>query len=210
VQYRAHVSSLAPLPVQQRAWDTRERLLAAAVACLAEDGYSATTTSRIQQRSGVSRGSLLHQFPSRDGLLIAAVQHLAEQRIRELNERSAANGRESGDIDAAIEELWGTFHGPLFRAAIELWAAAQSDPGLASALAPHEHEVGRGIRALIAQLFGRRLAARRQFNDLVTLLLSSMRGTALMYTFEPRPPAGADAGDLEDAGPFDAALTSTP
>ncbi|WP_410622811.1 helix-turn-helix domain-containing protein [Amycolatopsis sp. cmx-8-4] len=55
-------SQPAPLPVQKRAWDTRERILAAAVACLAEDGYAATTTSRIQERAGVSRGSLLRRF----------------------------------------------------------------------------------------------------------------------------------------------------
>ncbi|WP_369214020.1 TetR/AcrR family transcriptional regulator [Streptomyces flavofungini] len=61
-------SHSAPLPVQERSRNTRGRIPAAAVTCLAEDGYTATTTPRIQERAGVSRGSMLHQFPSRDAL----------------------------------------------------------------------------------------------------------------------------------------------
>ncbi|MFJ1767831.1 TetR/AcrR family transcriptional regulator [Amycolatopsis sp. NPDC088138] len=178
-------SQPAPLPVQKRAWDTRERILAAAVACLAEDGYAATTTSRIQERAGVSRGSLLHQFPSRDDLLIAAVQHLAIQRSGQVDVPEAA-----GTIDDAIEQIWLTFHGPLFKAALQLWVAAQHNPQLAEALRPPEHELGRHIRELITGLFGPELVAHPAFADFAPVLLASMRGVALTYTFEPRDHRG--------------------
>ena len=176
-------TSSVQLPVQQRAWDTRERILEAAVACLAEEGYAATTTSRIQARAGVSRGSLLHQFPARDDLLIAAVRHLAEQRTAEM---VSAEPSESATIDEAVTAIWSTFHGPLFRAAVQLWVAAAHSPDLAAALRPREHELGRHIRAIIAQLFGAQHAAHPHFADLVQLLLSSMRGVALTYAFEER------------------------
>jgi AcrR family transcriptional regulator len=179
-------TSNAPLPVQKRAWDTRTRILEAAVACLAEDGYAAATTSRIQERAEVSRGSLLHQFPAKDDLLIAAVQHLAGARTADLEGQS---DRTEGDVDAAIEALWDTLHGPLFSATVELWVAARHSPDLAAALAPHEHELGRTIRAQVAELFGARLAARPGFGDFVMLLVTSMRGVALTYTFEQRDPA---------------------
>ena len=35
-------------------------------------------------------------------------------------------------------------------------------------------------------MFGREFASRESFGDLVSVLLSSMRGVALTYTFEPR------------------------
>jgi AcrR family transcriptional regulator len=176
-------STSVQLPVQKRAWDTRERILAAAVACLAEDGYAATTTSRIQERAGVSRGSLLHQFPARDDLLIAAVQHLAEQRTTEIPTHDASG---AASIDEAVEAIWATFHGPLFRAAIQLWAAAAHNPDLAAALRPREHELGRRIRGVIAELFGPERASHPDFADLAQVLLTSMRGVALTYTFEQR------------------------
>jgi len=177
------VSTSVQLPVQKRAWDTRERILEAAVACLAEDGYAATTTSRIQERAGVSRGSLLHQFPARDDLLIAAVQHLAEQRTADIPTYDASG---AAGIDGAVEAIWATFHGPLFRAAIQLWAAAAHNPDLAAALRPREHELGRRIRTVIAELLGPERAAHPDFADLTQLLLTSMRGVALTYAFEQR------------------------
>ena len=180
------VSSSLQLPVQQRAWETRERILTAAVTCLADEGYAATTTSRIQELAGVSRGSLLHQFPSRDDLLIAAVQHLGEQRTAELE---GGNDVEARSVDAAVDALWATFRGPLFRAALQLWTAAQHNPQLAAALAPREHELGHRIRVSMARLFGTERAAHPRFGDLVSLLISSMRGIALTYTFENRDAA---------------------
>ena len=174
-------STSAALPVQKRAWDTRERILEAAVTCLAEEGYAATTTSRIQERAGVSRGSLLHQFPSRDDLLVAAVQHLAVQRTNQVDIPKAA-----GTIDDAVEQIWLTFHGPLYRAAVQLWAASQHRPDLAEALRGPEHDLGGHIRSLIIGLFGPVHVAHPGFADLAPTLLSSMRGVALTYTFEPR------------------------
>ncbi len=173
----------APLPVQQRAWDTRSRILEAAVGCLAEEGYAAATTSRIQARAGVSRGSLLHQFPSKDDLLIAAVQHLAVARTAGLDGRPT---RRPGDIDASVEALWEAHHGTLFAATLELWLAARHNPDLATALAPREHELGHAIRATVAEMFGADVAGRDGFGEFVSILLTSMRGAALTYTFEPR------------------------
>lgn len=177
-------SASAPLPVQQRAWETRERILSAAVLCLAEEGYVATTTSRIQARAGVSRGSLLHQFPSRDDLLIAAVQHLGAQRATDYDAPEA--GGSPADADRAVDALWATFTGPLFFAALQLWTAAQHNPDLAASMVPHERELGGRIRLAAAAMFGERNASHPRFAELLSLLLSSMRGVALTYTFEPR------------------------
>ncbi len=173
------------LPIQQRAWETRTRLLEAALACLVEEGYAATTTARIQARSEVSRGSLLHQFPSKDDLLIAAVHHLAVARATELVHGAAGPGH-AGDIDMAVETLWATLHGPLFSAALELWVAAKHNPDLAQVLATKEHELGQTLRSMIGDLFGAEHAAHPNFGELAQVLLSSMRGVALTYTFEPR------------------------
>lgn len=171
------------LPIQQRAWDTRERILQAAVACLAEEGWAAATTSRIQTRAGVSRGSLLHQFPSKDDLLIAAVQHLAVARTADLETQPA---RTPGDIDASIQALWDAHHGTLFAATVELWVAARHNPELASALAPREHDLGRAIRDAVGEMFSPEISRQPWFSDLATILLTSMRGAALTYAFEPR------------------------
>lgn len=101
---------------EERTATSRARILDAAVACLVEDGYAGATTLRIQARAGVSRGRLLHHFPSRAQLLVAAAEHLATTRLAEVRVRAAALmadqpvGRER--VDRAIDLMWTTFQEP--------------------------------------------------------------------------------------------------
>src|SRR6185369_684594 len=74
----------APRTQQQRRDETRRALLDAAVESLIEVGFARTTTLEVQRRADVSRGALLHHFPSKAELLVAAVDHLAEMRAREM------------------------------------------------------------------------------------------------------------------------------
>ena len=53
---------------------TRQALIEAAIDHIAEFGVLASTTTRIADRAGVSRGSLQHHFQSRDELLLAVVE----------------------------------------------------------------------------------------------------------------------------------------
>src|SRR5688572_25187232 len=94
----------APRTQQQRRDETRRALLDAAVESLIEVGFARTTTLEVQRRADVSRGALLHHFPSKAELLVAAIAHLAEMRAIELKrlsselpaDRGAAGGK-TGD-----------------------------------------------------------------------------------------------------------------
>ncbi|MEJ8277559.1 TetR/AcrR family transcriptional regulator [Pseudonocardia spirodelae] len=180
----------------QRSEDSRARILDAAVACLIDGGYSGSTTLTIQSAADVSRGRLLHHFPSRDRLLVAAAQHLAVKRVADTEERinrvlrATPVGR-AERADLVIELLWESFSEPHFWAAVELWTAARSNSEIAEALRPEEKRLGAAIRASMARMFGEELASRPRFRQLRDLLLTSMRGTSLTYTFDPRDP-GSD------------------
>src|SRR5688572_3707152 len=60
----------------------RARLLDAAVECLIDLGAAGTSTLAVQRRADVSRGALLHHFPSREALLAASVSALVERNER--------------------------------------------------------------------------------------------------------------------------------
>lgn len=109
---------------------------------LVDEGYRAATTSRIQRAAGVSRGALLHHFPTRHVLLLAATRHLAVRRGRWLADRAAAIDDGADRIDATISLLWDTMNGPLFAAATELWIAARTDEALRRELVVHERRLG--------------------------------------------------------------------
>ncbi len=170
----------------ERTAASRERILDAAVEVLVESGYSGASTLEIQRRADVSRGRLTHHFPSRETLLVAAVSHLVETRVRQLYDARGMFSTGAARVDEAVELLWQTFRQPYFWAAVELWVAARSSPSLAEALLPVERELYVGIRRQIDKMFGEELVAKPHYRTLRTLLFTSMRGVALTYSFSPR------------------------
>ena len=117
----------------------RLRLLDATIESLLELGYAGTTTTEVAQRAGVSRGAQLHHFPTKTELVVTAVEHLTERRIREFREAFASLPAEADRIAAAVDLLWRSISGPTFYAALELIVAARTDPELrASVTAMHE------------------------------------------------------------------------
>jgi AcrR family transcriptional regulator len=74
--------------------DTRERILDAALACFTEDGYEATTITRIRERGGVSNGALFHHFRTKDAiagaLYVEAMRSVQERYWKVLAERPGA------------------------------------------------------------------------------------------------------------------------
>lgn len=164
---------------QERSAETQEAVLDATIRCLIDLGYAATTTSAIQQLAGCSRGALTHQFPSKQELLIAAVQHLADVRARDLAATAAELPLGPDRTTSAIASMWATFKGDLFYAALELWNAARTDPDLQQALYEAERKLGRQFFVLATELFGDDVATRPTFPHALDNLLALMRGSAL-------------------------------
>lgn len=168
------------------------RILDAAVDVLIEKGYARTSTLEIQRRAGVSRGRLTHHFPSREGLLVAAVHHLVLARTGALFAATVDVGlapeRSPERIDQAVELLWRTFQEPYVWAATELWLAARHSDELREALLPLEKKLYASIRASMDGMFGSYFAARPHYVALRELLFTSMRGVALAYAFDRRDP----------------------
>ncbi|MEU6678023.1 TetR/AcrR family transcriptional regulator [Streptomyces sp. NPDC046853] len=135
-------------PKQDRSRATRQRLLEAAVACLAESGWAGSTVSVVAERAGVSRGATQHHFPTREDLFTAAVEYVAEQRSTALKELPA---QDRASVVAALVDL---YTGPLFRAALHLWVAASNEPQLGARVTELEARVGRETHRIAVQLLG--------------------------------------------------------
>jgi AcrR family transcriptional regulator len=174
----------------ERSADSRQLILDATVDCLLENGYARTTTLTIQARAGVSRGRLLHHFPSREGLLVAACQHLASNHLAELESWVAVSldsrGSELDRLDRVIDLFWSTFEQRYFWGAIELWTAARTDERLRNTLMPEERRLGTAVRHVIDALFGPRYSSHPRYPMVREILLTSMRGVAMTYAFDRR------------------------
>src|SRR5262245_28830746 len=124
----------------ERRATTQNALMEATIECLVEYGYSATTTARIAERAGVSRGAQVHHYPTKAALVAAAVGHLANQRAEQLEAAAQQLPKGRARVTAALDLLWDYHIGPLQEASLELWVAARTDQELRKALVPVERE----------------------------------------------------------------------
>ncbi|KAB2894094.1 MAG: TetR/AcrR family transcriptional regulator [Kofleriaceae bacterium] len=177
----------APRTQAQRRDETRRALLDAAVESLVEHGFAGTTTLEVQKKAGVSRGALLHHFPSKAELLVATIAHLAEMRGRDLKQRSSALPTGPARVEAVLELIWECFNGPLFQVGMELRAAARTEPELKGALTAAERDVHTKILTQAAALFGHEIAARPGFEAAMELTLHLMMGAAMTTLLHNEP-----------------------
>jgi len=61
--------------------DTRSRIVAAAVALFAEQGYDATSVNQVVARARVAKGALYHHFQSKDDLLYEVYRELVDRQL---------------------------------------------------------------------------------------------------------------------------------
>jgi AcrR family transcriptional regulator len=171
----------ARVPQAERRRITRGKLLDATVESLIDVGYSRTTTVEVGERAGLSRGAQLHHFPSRAELLVAAIEHLADERSKEFE--AELNARlEKGDdpIDAMVDMLWATFSGPLYWAVVELMVASRTDPELLERFEVFERSLGGRIYRAFKEMTGR---GDREAKTAVEMTLYFMRGLAMERIF---------------------------
>lgn len=116
---------------------TRARLIDATIRCIIKYGYSRTTTPRVADEAGMSRGAMLHHFENGSALMQAAIAELHEKRLRAFR-RSAGNTVH--EVNRLVRAYWKQVSGETFTAFHELALAARTDSDLSRILAPAQEE----------------------------------------------------------------------
>lgn len=182
----------------ERSAATQARVLEATIEVLVECGYSGLTTTRVAVRAGVSRGAQLHQYRTKEALVVAAVEHVAGRWAESLRSQAARPLRGGDRLRRAHELLWASFTSPLYFSALELWVAGRTDPVLRQVLLPFEASFMRGSRALVAELYGPELASRPRARETIDLVSHTLRGAAQALLLKPERTAVVDLDLLTD------------
>lgn len=169
------------VPQAERRRITRGKLLDATIESLIDLGYSRTTTVEVGERTGLSRGTQLYHFPSKADLLVAAIEHLADERSKEFELELEARLQEGEDsVDAMVDMLWVMFSDPIYWATIELMVAARTDPELLGKLEAFERSLGSRIYTAFQKLTGRQ---GPEAKAALEMTLYFMRGLAMERIF---------------------------
>jgi len=164
----------------------RDRILDAAVQSLIEQGAARTTTLEVQRKAEVSRGALLHHFPTHAELLSATVTDLVrrnEQSVFELLDKlqSAPDA-----VERAIRALALMMAQPPFMAELELWTLARTDEGLREALLKVERDARKESERVLRALFAP-VADRPGHDAVIAMTTDFLRGFVLSGVLRRNP-----------------------
>lgn len=120
----------------ERSFTTQQKILTVTLDSLLRKGLRETSTVEVARAAGVSRGALMHHYPSKQILLQEALRHLLNGEIARVKRMTGAVRRGDMDIDGFLKEMWAQFSGPMFMITMEFITAARTDPAIREALAP--------------------------------------------------------------------------
>jgi AcrR family transcriptional regulator len=167
---------------------TRKVILEATISCLHKQGYGAVTNHTVADLAGVSRGAMMHHFPTRQALLVATIEY-AYAKLR-IHRETFIDQLEAGlpRYRALIDLTWATAQMPEDVACNEIRMGSRSDPEIAAAITP--------IMIKVADDFGRYIGsvARQaglepdaELRGLTSTTAMAVRAMAVnMFTY-PRP-----------------------
>jgi AcrR family transcriptional regulator len=164
----------------------RTRLLDATIECLVTYGYAGTTTPRVAELAGVTRGAQIHHFRSKEDLVVAAIEHLAQQRAQGAI-RGLGRAQASPDpVSTVLDFVWEAHQGPMFVATLELWVAARTDPVLARQVERVEPVVNSTLIAAIGQLLPEH-PVQKELRNVVYTAMDALRGILVASFFDRDP-----------------------
>jgi AcrR family transcriptional regulator len=124
--------SKRPRPTQaQRSEKMQSRLAEAAYQVIAARGHSGLRMAAVAEQAGVSPGALLHHFPDKDSVTLAAIQHALSIARNNTNEKLARPMTKIDELlDLMLEDFRSFFLGDQFWVALGITLDASKTPRL--------------------------------------------------------------------------------
>lgn len=83
--------------------ETRQRIIAAVLRIIGDDGVAGVTNRRIAQEAGVSLGSVTYHFATQQDLLRESLRHFVTEETKRFGELATGNDVECTDLAQVVE-----------------------------------------------------------------------------------------------------------
>jgi AcrR family transcriptional regulator len=164
----------------ERSAATIARLICATISILHKHGYTATTTTMVAELAGVSRGAMLHHYPTKVQLMAATVYATYDSDIAAYQAVMLDVSNKDDLLDQLIDTAWACFRSANGIAQTEIWIATRSDPELAAVVLPvHQKIMRRSVLGLKSVLGEAVIDKNLKIEHILTYLVSALRGLSL-------------------------------
>jgi AcrR family transcriptional regulator len=170
-----------------RSATTQRQIFEATIRCLGKNGYGAVTNIRVADEAGVSRGAMMHHFPTRQHLLVATVDYaykrLSDHRMKALSKLPPGLPRYRALIDLA----WTTARMPEGMACNEIRSGSRSDPEIRAAVTPIMSHISDDYARLAGRLVREAgLTPNSEIHGLTAVTVMTARSLAINTFTYPR------------------------
>jgi AcrR family transcriptional regulator len=165
----------------QKSASTRNLIIEAAIKCFVDLGYARTTTTLIAEQAGLSRGAMLHHFPSKLDIVRAAVEYLHAKRLRAFRKAMSKIPPNADHARQGVEAYWAHVKHPLFVAFFEIAVAARTDKELADILRPVQEAFEREWYDAALELFPEWRGRGEKFDLALDLSRYVLEGMAISF-----------------------------
>lgn len=164
----------------ERTDTTKRKLIDAAIKVMRERGYGGLTTLEVAEVAGVSRGALLHHFPSRHDLVVATMKYMNDLVLAESRRRAddaAAGSMEP--IEGVIRDAKDFFFSDFFFVSLAIAVGDAREEDLRRLTAPLSRESRFAVEAAWLDAFVARGVERELASRVLALTLSIVRGFSI-------------------------------
>jgi AcrR family transcriptional regulator len=145
----------------------------------------------VAEEAAVSRGAMLHQFPTRTDLMLFVVRSVYEEELHAYAARFAAIPDPREQLLSLPEIVWEVLSRPSGVAVLEILQGARSDPELAERLRPLQARIEANSFTQVGRLA--QAAGRTAPPALIRLVVWAVRGLSIAQTLSDDPAAGRDS-----------------
>lgn len=161
---------------EERRATTQTALLEATVRCLGKSGFAATSISSVIKEARVSRGALLHHYPTKNELVAHAIHHFYCQRLNRFKSQLLGANTEKLSLEDRLRVLKDDF-ATWYDTAREIEVAMRTNQEIAriqEGLSAEQHEqMSREYEQLLPEF-----AVLEHPRDMIGIACSLMRGLA--------------------------------
>lgn len=186
---RTTEARLVPRRTQaERSETTRRQLLEAAVKLIRKNGFGRLRTVEVADLAGVSRGALMHHFPSKHKLVVAVLNYVNEITLTQSMRRAQSARHDGGDpIESVIRDARDFFFGDYFLIELSIAMSDESTRRLRRETQEFVRQSRFSIEASWLDTLVSTGIPEQLAKDVLSLTLSVVRGYSVRMLLEKDP-----------------------
>ncbi|WP_018917457.1 TetR/AcrR family transcriptional regulator [Vreelandella zhanjiangensis] len=172
---------------EERSRNTQARVMQATIECVLAKGIRATSTVDVARQAGVSRGALVHHYPSKTLLMQSALEDLLNQEVENVRQLAVSVQEGNFDFDSLLRVLHEHFKGDLYMVTLEYLTTARTDPDIMKVLIPLAARFNSSLETIWQQLVASSRHTSRQNRVALNATLCMMRGMGAQSIWRDDP-----------------------